>query len=104
MPGIAAVALEAFLKAHKISLRVASEALNVTHPTVIAWLQGTAKPDSTHRKLIAVWTSDAVPEMAWMTAEEQIALGTLVPFRPGPQVAESESGPLPAADPSKGAA
>lgn len=83
-PGPAAQELQSFLEEHKISLTEAGKAIGVSHPALIRWLKGEAKPRGHHAKLIEVWTSGRVKEGDWLTEEERRALAEASAFKPAP--------------------
>lgn len=81
-PCQAAKDLEKFVEDNRISLRDAAAALGVTHQALLSWFSGVSKPKNELRKVIAVWTKEAVPESAWMTQVERDALDKIKPFEP----------------------
>lgn len=88
-PGPAAVNLQRFITDKGFSIRDASKAVGVTHPALIAWLEGEAMPSAIHRKKIDAWTSGAVSEESWLTDAELEAIAAV---KPAPDPVE-ESGP-----------
>jgi transcriptional regulator with XRE-family HTH domain len=77
--------LRKFLEEHGISKRAAARAIGVSLPTMLGWLKGTITPTDPHRKAIAVWTSGAVAEIDWESAQERRALAAareVAPFEP----------------------
>lgn len=72
--------LEAFLRVNSITQMAASKALGVSDPTIHDWVSGAKRPRAHHRKAIDVWTGGSVPELAWATDDERVALAKVGPF------------------------
>lgn len=73
--------LRRFLDRHGVSQRVAACAIGVSAPTMSDWLSGNKRPTDHMRTAIAKWTRGAVPEGAWMFADEARALEAVKAFR-----------------------
>lgn len=72
-----------FLRRNGLKQTDAATALGVSAPTLSDWLSKMKRPRAHHRRAIAIWTRNGVPESAWDTAQEQQALAELQPFEPG---------------------
>jgi len=71
-----------FLADNAIGDPAAAEALGTNEISVYQWRTGRARPKEPFRRAIATWTSEAVPESAWLTDEEQATAAKVVPFEP----------------------
>lgn len=54
-----------------IGVTEAARQLGVTHPALIAWLDGSRVPEPPYRKALEKWTTGAVPADAWADAAER---------------------------------
>lgn len=93
---IAPELLSNFLKARPtLTQAQAAEQLNIVPAALTAYLKRKQRPRSDIRKRIERWTQGAVPESAWLTAEELVELGEVsAAVVPTPVVADdSDSNP-----------
>lgn len=80
-PGEGSRKLAAFIAKRGLSCKRAAEAVDSTHPALLAWLKGTCKPDAYRRALIEAWTGGAVPATAWLSEPERIYLRKMRAFK-----------------------
>lgn len=72
--------LRAFFKAKEpLTQAAAAKQLGIVPAALTAYLKGTQRPRSDIRQRIAKWSEGAVPEGAWLTAEERARLATVDP-------------------------
>jgi transcriptional regulator with XRE-family HTH domain len=79
--------LREFIDQRKLPLRAVAEALHVTHPAVLQWLDGTARPSAPFREAIAKWTSGEVPTESWLEPKEATRIDDVKPCTVAPVVA-----------------
>lgn len=77
--------LRGFLKEREIPLRDAAKGIKVSHPAIVQWLDGTAKPSAPHREAIDRWTLGEVPAESWLEQHEVDRLNTVSPWEPKPE-------------------
>jgi len=87
-------ALAAFVRKNKIGPRPAARALDVAHPTLIAWMEGWKRPQAHRRQAIERWTGGEVKADWWILAEERQDVKDVVPFEPesAPESAKTGTG------------
>lgn len=73
--------LRKFLEDNGILQSAAALAIGVSAPTMSDWLAGHKRPSDHMRTIIARWTNGAVPESAWLFAEETRAINAVKAFR-----------------------
>jgi len=85
--------LREFLKDRGIPLREAAKGIRVSHPAIVQWLDGTAKPSAPHREALDRWTNGAVPAESWLEPHEATRLDEITPWKSTP---DSEAAVAPA--------
>ncbi len=73
--------LFAFLQEKGIGPSRAARELGVSHPSVLAWKRGSARPKAHQRTAIKVWTGGRVTESMWLTEQELRQLADATPFK-----------------------
>jgi transcriptional regulator with XRE-family HTH domain len=64
--------LRRFREKHQITRSSAAVALGVSHVTILEWEERKKFPSGHHKRAIAIWTSNFVPEDGWpLSAKEQ---------------------------------
>lgn len=63
-------AFEKFIQKHGLSYAEVGRALHVSRVTIHSWANGKKDPTEAHRRAIARWSSNAVPESAWPAEPE----------------------------------
>lgn len=80
------VALARFIEKTGVSRREAARQLHVSHPTLLAWIDGSRTPEvGARREAIERWTSGQVPASSWENDEERAkreAIEAVAPFQP----------------------
>lgn len=64
-------ALAQYLVDRSLSMSDVANALDVSPPTVFAWVWGHKSPRPEMRAAIAAWTNGAIPASLWETTEER---------------------------------
>lgn len=80
-PSEGAKKLAAFIDKSGLSRKRTAEAVDSTHPALLAWLRGICKPDAYRRALIERWTAGAVPASAWLSEPERTYLRKIRAFK-----------------------
>lgn len=82
-----------FLKKHGISKASAGKALDVSHVTILEWIERRKHPSPPHKRAIATWTRGEVPEDGWPLSDREKALEEKADkVRPFDQAPESPRG------------